>query len=81
LEAQNGLKKVFYSIFVVNKAKIRILKCVFLAFFRAKMTKIDIQNPKQIVPMIINSFWHIQISDGKHEFLLVKLKVRKNGIS
>ena len=37
--------------------------------------------------MIINDFWHIleffslfQISDVKHEFLLVKLKVCKNGI-
>ena len=32
------------------------------------MTKIDIQNPKLIVTNV------------KHEFLLVKLKVRKNGI-
>ena len=49
LEALNGLKKGFYSIFVVDNTKIRILKCVFLAFFGAKMTKIDIQNPNQIV--------------------------------
>ena len=49
LEAQNGLKKGFYSIFVVSKTKIRILKCGFLAFFGAKITKIDIKNQKLIV--------------------------------
>ena len=49
LEAQNGLKKGFYSIFVVSKTKIRILKCGFLAFFVAKITKIDIKNQKLIV--------------------------------
>ena len=40
-------KKGFYSIFVVSRTKIWLLKCVFLASFGAKMTKIDI--PKQIV--------------------------------
>ena len=33
--------------------------------------------------MIINSlsgFYHFQISDAKHEFMLVKLEVCKNGI-
>ena len=30
--------------------KIQILKFGFLAFFEAKMTKIDILNPKLIVP-------------------------------
>ena len=53
------------------------------------MTKIDIQNPKQIVTNDYQQFWAhfewflslFQISDVKHEFLLVKLKVCKNGIS
>ena len=61
----------------------------FLAFFGAKMTKIDIQNPKQIVINDYQQFlahyeWFLslfQISDVKHEFLLIKLKIRKNGIS
>ena len=59
-----------------------------MAFFGAKMTKIDIQNPKQIVINDYQQFlahyeWFLslsQISDVKYEFLLVKLKVRKNGI-
>ena len=88
-EAQNGLKKGFYSIFVVGWTKICILKCVFLAFFVAKMTKIDIQNQKQIVTndyqqFLAHSEWLLsffQISYAKHEFLLIKLKVHKNGIS
>ena len=57
----------------------------FLAFFEAKMTKI----PKQIVTNDHQQFWAhfewylslFQISDVKHEFLLVKLKARKNDIS
>ena len=55
----------------------------------AEMTKMDIQNPKQIVTNDYQQFlahfeWLLslfQISDGKHEFLLVKIKVLKNGIS
>ena len=61
----------------------------FFAFFGAEMTKIDIQNPKQIVTKDYQQFlahfeWFLslfQISDVKYEFLLVKLKVRKNDIS
>ena len=61
----------------------------FLAFFEAKMTKIDIQNSKQIVTndyqQLLEHFeWFLslfQISYVKHEFLLMKLKVHKNGIS
>ena len=54
------------------------------------MTKIDIQNPKQIVTNDYQQFWGhfewflslFQISDVKHEFMLMlKLKVCKNGIS
>ena len=53
------------------------------------MTEIDIQNPKLIVTNDYQQFlshfvWFlslIQISDVKNEFLLVKLKVRQNGIS
>ena len=53
------------------------------------MTKIDIQNPKQIVTNDYQQFWPhcewflslFQISDVEHEFLLIKLTVRKNGIS
>ena len=59
----------------------------FFVLFGAKMIKIESKNPKLILPMIINDFWHIlgffslfQISDVKNEFLLFKLKVRKNGI-
>ena len=61
----------------------------FLALFVAKMTKIDIQNPKQIVTNDYQQFWAhfewflslFQISHVKYEFLLIKLKVHKNGIS
>ena len=48
--AQICQKKGFYSIFVIGGTKIRICKCSFLAFFGAKMAKIDIQNLKLIVP-------------------------------
>ena len=78
----------FYSIFVVGGTKIRIRKCVFFGLFWAKMTKIGIPNPKLNVTNDYQQFlahfeWFLslfQISDVKHEFLLVKLKVRKNGI-
>ena len=64
-----------------------IYKCVF-GLFRAKMTKIGIQNPKLIVTNDYQQFlahfdWFLsifQISDVKPELSLVKLKVRKNGI-
>ena len=57
-----------------------------MCFFGAKNTKVDIQNPKQIVTNDFQQFlahfeWFLsrfQISDVKHEFLL---KVRKYGIS
>ena len=61
----------------------------FLAFFWAKITiKSDIQNPKLIGTHDYQPFNHIlsgfclflQISDAKLEFLLIKLKVHKNGI-
>ena len=39
----------FYSILVIGRTNIRIQKCVFFGLFRAKMTKISIQNPKLIV--------------------------------
>ena len=42
-------KKGFYSILVVGGDKFWILKFVFLAFFEAKMSKIDILKPKLIV--------------------------------
>ena len=57
MDAQNDLKKGFYIIFVVGIDKIQILKFVFLAFFEAKMTKIDILNPKLIVPNDYQQFW------------------------
>ena len=47
----------FYSIFVVGGDKFQILKFGFLAFFEAKMTKIDILNPKLIVPDDYQQFW------------------------
>ena len=50
LGARNNQKRGFYSIFVVGGDNFRIIKFVFLAFFEAKMTKIDILNPKQIIP-------------------------------
>ena len=53
----NGKKRGFYSIFVDGGDKIRILKFGFLAFFEAKMTKIDILNPKLIVPNYYQQFW------------------------
>ena len=40
---------VFYSIFVVLK--------FFMAFFEAKMTKMDSLNPKLIVPDYHQQFW------------------------
>ena len=61
----------------------------FFGLFWAKMTKIGIQNPKLIVANDYQQFlahfeWFLslfQISDVKYEFLLVKLKIHKNGMS
>ena len=47
-------KKGLYSIFVIGRTKICILRCGFLPFL-AKMIKFDIKNPKLIV---INDFQH-----------------------
>ena len=58
--AQKGV----YSIFVVAGDKFQILKFVFLVFFETKMTKIDILNPKLIVPYDYQQFlalFHISI--------------------
>ena len=60
----------------------------FFGLFWAKMTKIGIPNPKLNVTNDYQQFlahfeWFLslfQISDVKHEFLLIKLKVHKNGI-
>ena len=60
----------------------------FFGLFRAKMTKIGIQNPKLIVTNDYQQFLAhfdcflsiFQISDVKPELSPVKLKVRKNGI-
>ena len=46
-ETQIALKKGFYSIFFISRSKIQILKCVFCPFV-AKITKIEIKNPKLI---------------------------------
>ena len=64
------------------------LETCFFAFFGAKMFEIEIQNPKLIVTNDHQKFlahfeWFLslfQISNVKHEFLLVKLKVHNNGI-
>ena len=61
----------------------------FFGLLWAKMTKIGIPNPKLNVTNDYQQFlahfeWFLslfQISDVKYEFLLVKLKVCKNGIS
>ena len=61
----------------------------FFGFFRAKMTKIGIQNPELIDTNDYQQFlthfdWFLslfQISDVKPELSLVKLKVRKKGFS
>ena len=55
--AQNGVKRGFYSIFVVSGTNFRIIKFVFLAFFEAKMTKIVILDQKLIVPNDYQLFW------------------------
>ena len=60
----------------------------FFGLFRAKMTKIGIQNSKLIVTNDYQKFWAhfywflslFQISDLKLELLPVELKVSKNGI-
>ena len=60
----------------------------FFGLFRAKMTKIGIQNPKLIVTNDYQQFlahfdWFLSIfhiSDVKPALSPVKLKVRKNGI-
>ena len=57
LGAQNSQKRGFYSIFVVGGDNFRNIKFVFLAFFEAKMTKIDILNPKLIIPDDYQQFW------------------------
>ena len=46
-EVEMAKKRGFYSIFVVGSDN--FIKFSFLAFLEAKMTKIDIPNPKQIV--------------------------------
>ena len=48
--AQNSQKMGFYSIFVIGGDNFQIIKFGFLAFLEAKMNKIDILNPKLIVP-------------------------------
>ena len=80
-------KKGFNSIFVVGGDNFRIIKFVFLAFFEAKMTKIDILNPKLIIPDDYQQFWvHFEwflalfhISDEKWLWSQFKQKVHKNG--
>ena len=57
LGSQNSQKRGFYSIFVVGGDNFRIIKFVFLAFFEAKMTKIDILNTKLIIPDDYQQFW------------------------
>ena len=47
---ETAKKRGFYSVFVVSSDNFRIIKFVFLAFFKAKMTKIDVLNLKLIVP-------------------------------
>ena len=82
-KAQIDLKKVFYSIFVV-RTKIWILKYGFLSFFGAKWLKLKSKTQKINYQWFLAHFlWFLslfQIPDVKHEFQLVKLKVRKNGI-
>ena len=77
------------SIFVAGGHKFQFLKFgFFLAFFEAKMTKIDILNFKLIVTNDYQQFWThfdwflslFQISDVKPELSYFKQKVRKNGI-
>ena len=75
LGSQNDLKIGFYSIFVVSGTKIWIQKCSVFGLFRAKMTKIGIQDPKLIVTNNYQQFLphfecflaHFQISDVKPE--------------
>ena len=50
-------KGFFYSIFVVTDEKFWILKFGVLAFFEAKINKIDILNLKLIVPNDYQQFW------------------------
>ena len=47
----------FYSIFAVSSDNFRNIKFVLLAFFEAKLTKIDILNPKLIVPDDYQRLW------------------------
>ena len=57
MEAQNGEKRGFYSIFVVGGTNFRIMKFGFLAFFEAKLTKIGILDQKLIIPNDYQQFW------------------------
>ena len=50
-------KRGFYSIFVIGGDNFWIIKFGFLAFIEAKMTKIDILNPKLIIPDDYQQFW------------------------
>ena len=77
---QNEPEKVFDSIFVVSKTKIWIFKCGSLAFLGAKMTMTKTNDHQQFLAQFEWFLSLFQISDVKHEFLLVKLKVHKNGI-
>ena len=56
-ELKTAKKRGFYSIFVVGGDNFRIIKFVFLAFFEAKMTKIDILNTKLNIPDDYQQFW------------------------
>ena len=50
-------KKGVSIAFLLSAATIQIIKFGFLAFFRAKMTKIDILTLKLIVPDDYQQFW------------------------
>ena len=64
LEGSKWQKKGFHNIFVIGRTKIWILKCGFLAFLGAKMTKIEIQNPKLFVINDYQQFeWFLSLSN------------------
>ena len=80
--SQNGLKRGFYSIFVLGGPKIQIQNCVFLAFLWLKWTQL-VSKTNDYQQFLANFEWFLavfQISDVKHELSPVELRVCKNGI-
>ena len=73
-------KKGFKSVFIVCVTNFRINKLVFFAFFEAKVTKIDIPNPKLIGSNDYQPFY-IQILWFVLAVFLIMIRKSKRGLA